>query len=64
MFKVSHLKASSNASRTIRFTEELFNTLNEIADQEGTSFNALVLQCCQYAIDNYDKNSEVAEKIE
>lgn len=59
MFKVSHPKAQSNVSRTIRFTEELFSVLNEIADKEGTSFNALVLQCCQYAINNYDKNDEL-----
>lgn len=63
MFKVSHPKSQSNVSRTIRFTEELFSVLNEIADKEGSSFNELVLQCCQYAIDNYDKRDEL-EKLE
>lgn len=63
MFKVSHPKSQSNVSRTIRFTEELFSALNEIANKEDTSFNALVLQCCQYAIDNYDKSDEL-EKFE
>ena len=61
MFKVSHPKSQSNVSRTIRFTEELFSVLNEIADKEGTSFNELVLQCCRYAIDNYDKSDELEE---
>lgn len=61
MFKVNHPKEKSNISRTIRFTEELFSLLNKIADKEETSFNALVLQCCQYAIDNYDKVSELDE---
>lgn len=62
MFKVSHPKSQSNVSRTIRFSEELFSDLNDIAVKEGTSFNALVLQCCQYAIDNYDKSDEL-EKL-
>ena len=61
MFKVSHPKSQSNISRTIRFTEELFSVLSEIAVKEGTSFNALVLQCCQYAIDNYDESDELEE---
>ena len=55
MFKVKSQKPQSNISRTIRFTEDIFHTLNEIANNEGTSFNNLVLQCCQYAIDNYEQ---------
>lgn len=62
MFIVNHPKTKSNVSRTIRFSEELFSDLNSIAVKEGTSFNALVLQCCQYAIDHYDESDE-SEKL-
>ena len=61
MFKVSQPKSQSNVSRTIRFTEELFKVLNKIAVKEGTSFNEIVLQSCQYAIDNYDESDELEE---
>lgn len=61
MFNVHHPKSPSTVPRTIRFTEELFTDLNEIAYKEGISFNKLVLQCCQYAIDNYNKSDEFEE---
>lgn len=53
MFVVDKKMAKSNVSRTIRFTEEIFEELSHIANAENISFNQLVLQCCKYAIDNY-----------
>lgn len=50
MFKVENKFKNSNISRTIRFTPELFDKLNQIAVTNGISFNLLVLQCCDYAI--------------
>lgn len=61
MFKVNQPKSKSNILRTIRFNEELFNTLNLIASKEGTSFNALVLQCCEYAVGNYEASDHLEE---
>lgn len=62
MFKVHQPKTSPNISRTIRFSEEVFNSLSEIAKEEEISFNALVLQCCQYSISQYEKNGEPEDK--
>ncbi len=62
MFKVNQPKSKSNISRTIRFNEDLFNTLNMIATKEGTSFNALVLQCCEYAIGDYEESDQSVEQ--
>lgn len=50
MFKVYKKLPKSNISRTIRFNEEIYNKLSEIANSEDISFNQLVLQCCKYAI--------------
>ena len=48
----------SNIARTIRFTEDIFNDLLRISTSEDVSFNQLVLQCCRYALDNYEGNEQ------
>lgn len=53
MFIVDSKMPKSNISRTIRFTEDIFESLTHIASVENVSFNQLVLQCCKYAINNY-----------
>ena len=49
---------SANISRTIRFTEELFEKLNQTAQDNEISFNLLVLQCCKYALENMEKEEK------
>ena len=55
MFKINNEFKSANISRTIRFTEPIFEQLNQIATENEVSFNLLVLQCCKYALDNLEK---------
>lgn len=57
MFKIDKEFKSANISRTIRFTEPLFEKLNIMASENNISFNLLVLQCCKYALDNYSKDN-------
>lgn len=52
MFEINKEYKNANISRTIRFTEEIFNELSDIVKQENISFNLLVLQCCKYALNN------------
>ncbi len=54
MFKVNNELKSANIPRTIRFTEPLFEQLNEVAGKHNISFNLLVLQCCKYALENQE----------
>ncbi len=54
MFKVNKDLKSANIPRTIRFTESLFEQLNEVAGKNNISFNLLVLQCCKYALENQE----------
>lgn len=49
-FKVENEYKGANIPRTIRFTEKIFDKLNEISTENDISFNLLVLQCCKYAI--------------
>lgn len=58
MFKIDDELKSANVARTIRFTEKLFERLNTYAAQNDISFNSLVLQCCKYALDNSDENTQ------
>ena len=54
MFKVDNEFKNANISRTVRFTEPLFEKLNETASKNDISFNLLVLQCCKYALDHQE----------
>ena len=57
MFIIKKNMPEPNVPTTIRFTESLFEELKSVATKNGVSFNALVLQCCCYALD------EMAEEI-
>ena len=50
MFKITKEPDRANISRTIRFTEPLFEKLTYTAAQNHISFNRLVLLCCSYAL--------------
>ncbi len=55
MFKIDNEFKNANISRTVRFTEPLFEELNTVAAQNDISFNLLVLQCCKYALENREE---------
>ena len=52
MFKIENEFKGANISRTVRFTEKIFERLNQVAAENDISFNLLVLQCCKYALEN------------
>ena len=58
MFKIDREFKSANISRTIRFTESLFEQLNKTAAENDISFNLLVLQCCKYALEHQEQKEE------
>jgi len=66
MFKVKNEFKGANISRTIRFTEKLFEELNQLATENEISFNLLVLQCCKYAVENAvtDKETDKTKPTE
>ena len=55
MFKIDNELKSTNIVYTVRFTEPLFEKLNDTAQKNNISFNLLVLQCCKYALENMEK---------
>ena len=58
MFKIENEFGGANISRTIRFTDKLFEQLNQAAVKNNVSFNLLVLQCCKYALDHFELSSD------
>lgn len=56
MFIIQKPHAKANISKTIRFTEELNSQMTALAQKEEISFNELVIQCCQYALDHRQKD--------
>lgn len=49
MFEIQNQQKSN---KTIRMPNELIDRLQTIADQNQISFNQLVVQCCEYALDD------------
>lgn len=47
----------SSISRTIRMKAEVFDRINELNRKTGVSFNKIVNQCIEYALDHYDEQA-------
>ena len=45
----------SSISRTIRMKAETFDRINELNRKTGVSFNKIVNQCIEYALDNMNE---------
>ena len=55
MFEIQNQQKSN---KTIRMPDDLIDRLETIADQNNISFNQLVVQCCEYALNNMLKSDE------
>lgn len=51
-FKV---KKTQSSNKTIRMPDPMIEKLQKLADVNGTSFNQVVVQCCEYALNNMDE---------
>jgi hypothetical protein len=56
VFRVKNPLKNANIPRTIRFTEDIYDKLHKIAFEKDISFNLTVLECCKFALDNYDED--------
>lgn len=46
------IKKPTSSNRTIRMPDDLIETLGKLANEQGISFNQLVVQCCEFALEN------------
>ncbi|MBR5451380.1 MAG: hypothetical protein IKV36_00105 [Clostridia bacterium] len=50
------IKKQQSSNKTIRIPDQLIIKLQALADKNDISFNQLVVQCCEYALDNMEEN--------
>ena len=55
------IKKPTSSIRTIRMPDSLIDTLGKIATEQGISFNQLVIQCCEFALEHLNSNDETQE---
>ncbi len=46
------IKKQEYVNKTFRITKELSDQLSHVAQQENVSVNELVVQCCEFALNN------------
>ncbi|MBQ3426562.1 MAG: hypothetical protein IJH37_05380 [Clostridia bacterium] len=52
------IKKPTSSNRTIRMPDTLIDTIANIAAKQGISFNQLVVQCCEFALEHLQQNTE------
>ncbi|MDO5701999.1 MAG: Arc family DNA-binding protein [Lachnospiraceae bacterium] len=57
MFRVKQDPAEYD-SKSVRLPVEMIDQLQALADANNISFNSLVEQCVEYALDNLDRSGE------
>ena len=50
------IKKPTSSNRTIRMPDTLIDKTTKLAAQQDISFNQVVIQCCEQAIENLPKN--------
>lgn len=48
----------SSISRTIRLKAETFDKINELSEKTGVSFNKIINQCIEYALDSMEEENK------
>ena len=46
------IRKQHNSNKTIRMPDDLIAKLQALADENNTSFNQVVVQCCEFALHN------------
>ncbi len=52
------IKKPESSNKTIRMPNELIEKLEKLAAENDISFNQLVVQCCEYALNNLQSENQ------
>ena len=55
------IKKPSSSNRTIRMPDTLIEKITKLATEQDVSFNQVVVQCCEYAINNISESEHNSE---
>lgn len=50
--RIFKIKKPQSSNKTIRMPDELIEKLQKLANSNDVSFNQLVVQCCEFALEN------------
>ncbi len=56
------IKRKEYTNKTFRLPAELVERLEQVAQNHGVSLNNLVIQCCEYALENMGSSEDCAER--
>lgn len=59
MFKI---KKTEHVNKTFRLPVELVEKMEKLAQSRGVSLNNLVVQCCEYALENIERSDDEENK--
>ena len=60
--KLFEIKKMSASNKTIHMPDSLIEKLKNLAIKNDISFNQLVIQCCEYAIENLNHSKKRRSK--
>ena len=60
MFKV---KKVEHTNKTFRLPVELVKKMESLAQNRGVSLNNLVIQCCEYALENIENSDDETKQL-
>ena len=52
------IKKATSSNKTVRLPDDLIERLERIALQNDISFAQLIIQCCEYALDNMNETQK------
>lgn len=48
------IKKPSSSNRTVRMPDDLIEKISKLAGERSISFNQVVIQCCEFALNHLD----------
>ena len=55
------IKKPTSSNRTIRMPDTLIDKITKLAAEQDISFNQVVVQCCEYAMSNFQESDNEKE---
>ena len=58
------IKKTEHINKTFRLPVDLVQKMESLAQSRGVSLNNLIVQCCEYALDNIENSDDEVNKTE
>ncbi|MCH5211438.1 MAG: toxin-antitoxin system HicB family antitoxin [Oscillospiraceae bacterium] len=52
------IKKPTSSNRTVRMPDDLIEKISKLAAEQEISFNQLVIQCCEFALEHLNKKKD------